>query len=539
MISTTDHEMWNPDNILPLFLKTTEDPRHQLTALDDEIARVEQTLSRLRSLQPVLRRDINRLHSPMLNRLPTELVSEIFIHCIPEQSDLIAASQSEGVSPLFLGTVCSAWRQIAWNTPTLWTSPNLLLSKLRLRTQAELLEEWIGRSGDLLLTLKLHCGTDDDRVTNIPHTLFQIILGHASRWKGIDLQVPTAYYEDLSAPGASFSSLQSLIINPSGGQGDRSHVLNWSACTPKLRNISLFSVYLNTVRVRWDNITRVHAKAFYIDECIEFMRRTPNLEYCNFYSVIRGDDGHNPPADLIEVPHLRTLSLVTERTVDAGRILTKLDSPQMTGLTFDVAERSFDVSSFKQFVTASAQNLTQLSILRASITSADVADILPLIPTVTDFKLNVIEARGVCMDSTVMNMLKPSRSGKCVLPNMTRFEYVGPFSFSWPLMIGVLVARRGLKVHPSSATLVSADAMRDSDRLLFPSQNVAILTHAAIRVREAFDDIDPLDRHLLQLVRQLAGDGLDLSVAAATVECLDYNFFPVRVPSQRVTPNNH
>ncbi|KAH6917446.1 hypothetical protein BKA70DRAFT_335012 [Coprinopsis sp. MPI-PUGE-AT-0042] len=518
----------------------TGDPRQRLAGLDDEIARVERVLQRLKSMQPTLRRDINLLYSPILQILPTELIAEIFVHCIASAvEDLNKRTNADSVSPLFLGSVCSSWRQIAWTTPFLWTSPRMLLCKTKLRVQAELLEEWIGRAGDLSLTLKLHCPSDDDRVTAIPQNLFDTILCHASRWREIDLQVPTAFYENLSAPGATFSTLRRLVVNPSGGQGDRSHVLEWTNRTPELRDLSLFSVYLNTVRVQWDNITHIHAKTFYVDECLELIKNAPLLEYCNFYSITRGDDGHPYPPVPIHVPNLQSLALVTERSVDSAAILENIHAPELANLTHDVAERHFNVSSFKQFVTRSSTNLTQLSIIRASITEADLMEILPLISSVVDFRLNAIETRGMCLDTGVMSMLTPNKGGRCVLPNMTRFEYVGPFSFSWTGILGMLVSRRGLKLQSpnSSSSLDRLDITRENGRLLFTAQSVAIIEHTALRLREHFDDIESIGNSLSRQIRQLVDDGLELTIAAATVDLQDCVHPPSTFP--RGTHNTH
>ncbi|KAJ6610399.1 hypothetical protein B0H10DRAFT_1754619, partial [Mycena sp. CBHHK59/15] len=52
---------------------------------------------------------------PILN-LPVELVSEIFIHCLPTGNVRPKRSQA----PLVLLSICRAWRQIALSTPSLW-----------------------------------------------------------------------------------------------------------------------------------------------------------------------------------------------------------------------------------------------------------------------------------------------------------------------------------------------------------------------------------------------------------------------------------
>lgn len=59
---------------------------------------------------------------PMIHRFPPELLSETFLHCLPEG---LYNRPSPDTAPLLLGRVCSAWRTLSTQTPRLWTSLDL------------------------------------------------------------------------------------------------------------------------------------------------------------------------------------------------------------------------------------------------------------------------------------------------------------------------------------------------------------------------------------------------------------------------------
>ncbi|KAF8809807.1 hypothetical protein BYT27DRAFT_7093259, partial [Phlegmacium glaucopus] len=64
---------------------------------------------------------INHLQSPILRRIPPEIISHIFNLYLPEFHIDNPRDSKEAV-PLTLGAVCKSWRNIAWSSPTLWSS---------------------------------------------------------------------------------------------------------------------------------------------------------------------------------------------------------------------------------------------------------------------------------------------------------------------------------------------------------------------------------------------------------------------------------
>ncbi|KAG1874353.1 hypothetical protein F4604DRAFT_2009721 [Suillus subluteus] len=94
-----------------------------------------------------------RLVSPLW-RLPTEVLSHIFVHCLPEDKYLSPASK---LAPVLLTKICRRWREVAVGTPSLWCRLNVPYD---LRRQEELpfcLDLWLKRSRGRPLSLALTC----------------------------------------------------------------------------------------------------------------------------------------------------------------------------------------------------------------------------------------------------------------------------------------------------------------------------------------------------------------------------------------------
>ncbi|KAG2093547.1 hypothetical protein BD769DRAFT_1585158 [Suillus cothurnatus] len=84
-------------------------------------------------------------------RLPTEVLSQIFVHCLPTEHCL---SPAPGTAPVLLTRICRRWREVAVNMPSLWH--NLCLDKHWQRA-AFCYESWLERSRGRPLSLKLQC----------------------------------------------------------------------------------------------------------------------------------------------------------------------------------------------------------------------------------------------------------------------------------------------------------------------------------------------------------------------------------------------
>ncbi|RDB19456.1 hypothetical protein Hypma_013688 [Hypsizygus marmoreus] len=155
---------------------------------------------------------------PPIYRIPVELLSEVFKHCLDDPSDGTSLGSSfttmpaTHFNPFLLGHVCSYWRTLSISMPTLWSTlavfcPNpSLLPLIRL---------WLSRTADRPLTLSLFqpsiCNDMPNTAVNETLALF---LGLVPRWRSIDFvfgDQDDGVFEQLRAfPADTASMLESV-----------------------------------------------------------------------------------------------------------------------------------------------------------------------------------------------------------------------------------------------------------------------------------------------------------------------------------------
>ena len=121
--------------------------------------------------------DLIKGRPPAINRLPTELFSQIFALCIPDPKF------PEKPLHRIVGVSCR-WRDVVWNDPSFWTSIKVtptqdekLLKKQLKRSRKALLDIWIEDWDDYLV----HDMDAHDKF----YALLGAIVPHANRWRSL------------------------------------------------------------------------------------------------------------------------------------------------------------------------------------------------------------------------------------------------------------------------------------------------------------------------------------------------------------------
>ena len=130
-----------------------------LFQLETEVARVQVVLRHLSRQLDETRTKIT-VHKALLSpirRLPDELLSEIFIHCLPDQRKMDAKHDSFriGEAPLLLGSVCGRWRVVSLATQELWSFVRVNFTSHTIEFAAEKAKVWLERAGTRLLSVTL------------------------------------------------------------------------------------------------------------------------------------------------------------------------------------------------------------------------------------------------------------------------------------------------------------------------------------------------------------------------------------------------
>ncbi|KAG2351631.1 hypothetical protein BDR07DRAFT_1500786 [Suillus spraguei] len=92
-------------------------------------------------------------HSTTISHLPTEILSEIFLYCLPTDKHL---SPTPRQAPILLTKICHRWREIAVGLPRLWCNPLLKFDgRYDWDKRAFCYRYWLERSRGCPLSLRI------------------------------------------------------------------------------------------------------------------------------------------------------------------------------------------------------------------------------------------------------------------------------------------------------------------------------------------------------------------------------------------------
>jgi hypothetical protein len=138
--------------------------QQQLDAVSNEISDLEIIMNKLKSFRHRLveKRDkvveSMNLHQGLvsaLSRLPTEVLSRVFVHCLP---DTKLSRPATDLAPMLLTRICRRWRDVAIGTSTLWCG---LFIVRNWHQAAFFYDSWLKRSLGRPLSLTLQSAPDD------------------------------------------------------------------------------------------------------------------------------------------------------------------------------------------------------------------------------------------------------------------------------------------------------------------------------------------------------------------------------------------
>jgi hypothetical protein len=330
-------------------------------ALRDELAELDASPERLLERYDH-KRKINRFHSPIVRQLPPDVTSTIFEFCLTDFADhQLSPNAKEDLSiPLSLGAICSCWREIAWSTPTLWSS---LVVRFSSEHDSHLLtsitQEWLTRSGQLPLSICII--TRFSRDDQIP-ALIDIINQYSSRWSNLDLYMPDKYYRLLRATAPI---LKSIRFDCSSGVG---MTLDCPLTCPRLERVDLTKFYVHKTNIQWDNLTHLTLlvtnatltiiyttiiqwdnlthlsllSSMTIVNSFLILRKAPRLVFCKISGSVFSPYEEAIGAPVLTLASLRSLHLITSFAKD---ILDNLIAPHLEELSLPIFYNpSMDIS---------------------------------------------------------------------------------------------------------------------------------------------------------------------------------------------------
>ncbi|KAJ6464447.1 hypothetical protein C8R45DRAFT_1024058 [Mycena sanguinolenta] len=231
----------------------------------------------------------NEIASPPVHpilSLPPELISLIFIHCLPPYAELRSSK-----APLLLTRICGAWRTLALRTPALWASVSFkIFHDASIPTGHELkfrkLTWWLAQGAAHPLTLNLHCHTQHP-------ALVPLLLAHAARWADADIFLhPSTLtaFSDAAESESGSSALELPLLRrlslgcwPLRFKADANSertlpIITAFANAPRLTHVSLLKLPLSAVVLPWAQLTNLFASCAGVNDVARVLRLAPALQ---------------------------------------------------------------------------------------------------------------------------------------------------------------------------------------------------------------------------------------------------------------------
>ncbi|KAF8908205.1 hypothetical protein CPB84DRAFT_1767572 [Gymnopilus junonius] len=212
---------------------------------------------------------------------------------------------ADGQYPLIFGAVCRSWRQIAWSTPSLWSSIEIDAERHYHPTCREVAGKWLNRSAQLPLMIRLCAPPTFDWYRKRKNEeglceLFDIINQHSNRWKTLNVEIIGTFFDHLWEDSQPGSVLRTLRLRSTGSSFPPPGV-RFQGTKPRPENVALSSFYFRDVEIGWDNVTSAELLWLHVEDFLELLKQAPKLHICTLLiNCIPRMDAHFPiPSDAI------------------------------------------------------------------------------------------------------------------------------------------------------------------------------------------------------------------------------------------------
>ncbi|KAJ6464424.1 hypothetical protein C8R45DRAFT_1219908 [Mycena sanguinolenta] len=239
--------------------------RARVATLETQILDLENSISALRLEQAQVQSRLDAYKYPVLT-LPTEIVTEIFIHVPPPYP---VPAVAETLSP---ACVCRKWRNIALAIPSLWRAINLTNNGTPLEQRAHICDLWLKRSRSCPLSIEFDARGDGDE-NAATSAVMALIAPHCPRLEHLKLVVSLDSLNAIESD--SMPLLHHLNLELTGYGPEVSF-----GKLPSLRSAVLRKVVALSVLLPWAQLTSLVLDQVYLDECVPILQETSNLIHC-------------------------------------------------------------------------------------------------------------------------------------------------------------------------------------------------------------------------------------------------------------------
>ncbi|KAJ3512904.1 hypothetical protein NLJ89_g3255 [Agrocybe chaxingu] len=431
-----------------------------IESLEAQVIEAQSFLAHLEEHVQELRARKNATHDRLTRGIPLEITTEIFNFFVSGENpvELLGEDVGDGYSPLVLAAVCSKWRRIAFSTTRLWNNLFVYLNKFEdaepFKNRTQLLIDWLERTGDLPLFLRIFFDETNSNATHHMKNLGQvigIINRYSARWGELQLQIPYTLIPLLRGDGNGAPMLKCLDIGyPWHDDGKWSHpngeifsITNFT--TSPLMLVNAF-MPLNTILVNWSNIMEVQFNEMTVVEFLTLLRQAPRISKCRVQHIFQHRTSTPFHHSIVHHNSLVDLHLRIVVTNLANLVFQHLVLPALTIFIYDG-----DPEALTALMVRSAPRLTDFHLYRHSRNSMGSNREVPLQLMQVLPSLETLSIDNGRLPERFFDALSFPQSSSDIqtlptfLPHLRHFSYSheNP-TFRWPSLAKAITARAGM-----------------------------------------------------------------------------------------------
>ncbi|KAG2037882.1 hypothetical protein BDR03DRAFT_955769 [Suillus americanus] len=326
-----------------------------------------------------------RLVSPLW-RLPTEVLSQIFCHCLPQIPKLDELQPpSTLTAPMLLTKICRQWREIAVGMPSLWCMLSVKVDDRNWQQAAFFYNTWLKRARGRPLSLRLRFYADDHS-TKLQHFIQPYVNQISSL--SVDL-----YHTGPDAPELNVVSdllaLEEMSLdiwcdipgnNMPASMSRSISQLPFTLCSFAVSGWSFDSDDLFSCNPVWAHLTTLSIGVWEAKAALHLLQLAPNLSSLSIRIVFDGVQTLRP----FTHTNLQTLDISCEYFAESGPrfcdLLNALSLPTLRVLVV-CGIREWPHEGFKAFLARSECPLERLTISGREATDEQRAEYVDLVPS--------------------------------------------------------------------------------------------------------------------------------------------------------------
>ncbi|KAF8149951.1 hypothetical protein B0H34DRAFT_731839 [Crassisporium funariophilum] len=398
-------------------------------------------------------------------RLPTELLQEIFVLCLPCDKFI---QPSPLQAPLLLTHICAPWRNICISLPALWSSLQTVLPKAdssmdtHKLNNSEIMSLWLSRAGETPLSFSFRPGHVELFIDIAVHSTS--IPGLSLRWHHLKMYIPKGTSISFLIPD-HLPLLETLEISTTNGLHRRQIELLSNALL-SVPNLSQFiwrnSSYSRSagLQMRWSNLTRLVIEAVMtIQLALKCLSVAHRLVYVSLRLGWSSTAFIAPRSSIITLPGLKSLIIRIDGYLLEFLLAVAFPNLQELGITH---RAEWPHAAFMAFLERSNCALQSFSLYSTPVSELDLVQYLErfhgtlkelTLHEVAEASHEVAEASQNVTDAILVRLTDfGDKSVLCPKIEIVRLGEITPFTF------GVFVDMVKSRMNPHN---VASDPIKD------------------------------------------------------------------------------